>query len=173
VLGLAGVIYDLAILRFYPVLSDAGTVPKIGWMAGDQLLGLRTAANREAYEWLRARTPETAVVQQNPEPVFQDTFFGAYGHRQTVAFDRACATGFGGDPRECTPLVLALSGLFAGGGAQALESTCRTLPIDVMVAKDTDAAWRDRASWVWTSSPIFQNDFVRLFACHPLQPAAR
>jgi hypothetical protein len=167
VLGLAGVVYDLAILRLYPVLSDAGKVPTIGWLAGDQLLGLRTAANREAYEWLRARTPETAVIQQNPEPVFQDTFYGAYGQRQTIALGGACSSGFGGDPRECAPLMTALAGLFAGGGAQMFESACRSLPIDVVVAKDTDVAWRNRASWVWTGNPIFHNDFVRLFACHP------
>jgi hypothetical protein len=167
VLGLASVIYDLAILRFYPVLSDAGKVPKIGWIANDQLLGLRTAANRGAYEWLRARTPETAVIQPNPEPDYQDTFYGAYGHRQTVAVGGACASGFGGDPRECAPLMPALAGLFAGGGTQVFESACRSLPIDVVVAKDTDAAWRDRASWVWTGNPIFHNDFVRLFDCHP------
>ena len=35
-----------------------------------------------------------------------------------------------------------------------------------MVAKDTDLAWQDRNSWVWTRTPIFANDFVRLFACH-------
>ncbi|MGB7762241.1 MAG: hypothetical protein WBL61_20575 [Bryobacteraceae bacterium] len=165
VLGLAGVIYDVAILRFYPVLSDLGRVPKIDWLAGDQLLGLRTAANREAYQWLRARTPETAVIQPNPEPAYQDTFFGAYGHRQAIAVGRDCSSGFGGDPRECAPLMPVLAGLFAGGGAQALESVCRTLPIDIVVARDTDPAWRDRASWVWTGNPIFRNDFVRLFAC--------
>jgi hypothetical protein len=166
VLGLAGVVYDLAILRFYPALSDAGKVPKIGWLANDQFLGLRTAANREAYEWLRAGTPETAVIQQNPEPVFQDTFYGAYGHRQTVAVGGDCGIAFGGDPRECAALMPALKGLFAGGPPDVLESACRSLPIDIVVAKDTDAAWRDRASWVWTGNPVFHNDFVRLFACH-------
>jgi hypothetical protein len=167
VLGLAGTLYDLAILRFYPVLSDAGRVPKIGWLAGDQLLGLRTAANRQAYEWLRARTPETAVVQQNPDPIYQDSFAGAYGQRQALAADSSCGSGFGGDSRECAPLMLALVPLFAGGGVPVLESACRSLPMDFVAAKDTDAAWRDRDSWVWTGKPIYQNDFVRLFACHP------
>jgi hypothetical protein len=167
ILGVAGVIYDLAIQRFYPVLSDAGKLPQMAWLASDRLLGLRTAANREAYEWLRARTPETAVIQQNPEPDFQDTFYGAYGHRQTAAVGGGCTSVFGGDPRECAPLMAAASALFAGGGTQALESVCRSLPIDVVVAKDTDAAWRDRASWVWSGNPIFHNDFVRLFACPP------
>jgi hypothetical protein len=166
VLGLAGVVYDLAILRFFPLLSDMGKVQNITWLANDRLLGLRTAANREAYEWLCARTPESAVIQPNPEPIYQDTFYGAYGHRQSVAVGVACGSLFGGDRRECAPLMPVLSGLFAGGGEQPFQSTCRTLPIDVVVAKDTDAAWRDRTSWVWTGHPIFHNDFVRLFACH-------
>ncbi|HMD70069.1 MAG TPA: hypothetical protein VKF41_01930 [Bryobacteraceae bacterium] len=166
VLGLAGVIYDLAILRFYPVLSDAGKVPRIAWLADDRLLGLRTAATRQAYEWLRARTPETAVIQQNPEPYYQDTFYGAYGHRQTAVLGAGCTSVFGGDPRECAPLMPVASGLFAGGGTPVLNSACRSLPIDFVVARDTDAAWRDRASWVWSGHPVFRNDFVRLFACH-------
>jgi hypothetical protein len=166
-IGVAGVIYDLAILRFYPVLSDIGNAPKIGWLASDQQLGLRTAANREAYEWLAARTPETAVIQQNPEPVYEDTFYGTYGERQTVALGVACGSAFGGDERECASIMPVLAGLFAGSGAQTLESACRALPIDVIVARDTDAAWRDRAGWVWSGKPIFNNGFVRLFACHP------
>jgi hypothetical protein len=167
VLGLAGVIYDLAILRFYPVLQDMGKVPKIDWLASDQLLGLRTAADREAYEWLDSRTAETAVIQQNPQPVYQDTFYGAYAQRQTVAVGGDCASGFGGNQQECGPLLLTLARLFSGGGAPVLYSACNTMPVDVFVAKDTDEAWRDRASWVWAGVPIFHNDFVRLFACHP------
>jgi hypothetical protein len=166
VLGVAGVVYDLAILRFYPLLSDMGKVPRIGWLADDRLLGRRTAANREALEWLRGRTPDTAVIQPNPAPPVQDTFSGAYGHRQMAAIGGDCGATFGGDPLECAPLNLALSSLFAGGGAEVLESDCRTLPIDFVVARDTDAAWQDRASWVWTGTPIFHNDLVRLFACH-------
>src|SRR5262249_31992169 len=75
-LGFAGVIYDLAIGRFYPILSDTRLVPKIDWLGADEQLGLRTLANREAYDWLRHRTASTSIVQQNPNPVFQDTFYG-------------------------------------------------------------------------------------------------
>lgn len=167
VLGLAGVFYDLAILRFYPVLSDAGLVPKIGWLASDRFLGLRTAANREAYEWLRVRSPETAVILQNPEPVYQDIFYGAYGQRQTIATSGACGSTFGGDPRECASLTPVLAGLFTGGGLPAFASVCQSLPIDIVVVRDTDAAWRDRKTWVWAGNPIFHNHFVRLFSCHP------
>jgi hypothetical protein len=167
ILGVAGVVYDLAIVRFYPLLSDMGKVPTMSWLGRDRQLGLRTAANRDAYEWLRSHTPETAVIQQNPQPFSQDVFYGTYGERQTVAVGAACGSTFGGDPRECDALTPALTALFSGGGAPALESACRALPMDFVVAKDADAAWHDRASWVWTADAIFHNDFVRLFACHP------
>jgi hypothetical protein len=168
VLGLAGAIYDMAILRFYPLLSDLGEVPGIAWLGNDNLVGLRTFANREAYEWLRARTPETSVIQQNPEPVYQDTFFGAYGDRQTIAVGGDCGSGFGGDPRECASVMKTLVPLFAG--AQVMADVCRTLPINDIVARDTDRAWRDRSSWVWTDTPVFRNNFVRIFACQSVLP---
>jgi len=169
ILGVVGVVYDLAILRFFPVLSDAGRVPKIDWLANDEKLGRRTYANREAYEWLRARTPARAVIQQNPNTPVQDTFYGLYGNRQTVAEDTTCGTTFGGDPRECVTIMDRLTRLFSIDGtssSQGFDTACESLPIDIVVAKDTDKVWNDRSSWVWTRTPIFSNNFVRLFACH-------
>lgn len=165
VVGVAGAAYDLAILRFYPVLADLGKAPKIGWLGADRQVGLRTLANREAYEWIRARTPETAVIQQNPEPVYEDTFFGAYGERQTIAVGFLCGSSFGGDTPECKAAMAVLGPLFAGGGKTVLSDACRSLPMDYVVAKDTDQAWRDPSSWVWTGASVFGNKFVRVFAC--------
>jgi hypothetical protein len=164
VLGAIGVAYDLAILRFYPVLSDAGMVPKLFWLSGDQQLGERTTANREAYQWLRSETPKQAVIQQNPE-VFQDNFYGLYAQRQTLAGGKGCLTTFGGDPEDCTPLMQRLDSFFAGGSSETLGAACRALPVDAFIAKDTDAAWRDKASWVWKTPPAFQNGFVRIYFC--------
>jgi len=163
-----GVVYDLAILRFYPVLSDSGTVPKIYWLADDQRLGERTTANREAYQWLRGRTTPQAIIQQNPD-VFQENFYGLYGQRQTMAGGKVCLTTFGGDPLDCTPLLLRLAPLFAGGTSDRLDAACRALPVDAFIAKDTDGAWRDKTSWVWRTSPAFQNSFVRIYFCHSSQ----
>jgi hypothetical protein len=165
VLGVAGAAYDLAILRFYPVLADSGAVPKIGWLGADRKVGLRTFANREAYEWIRAQTLETAVIQPNPEPVYQDTFFGAYGDRQTIAVGYVCGSSFGGDAKECQSTMAVLKPLFAGGGTQALADACRKLPMDFVIAKDTDEAWHEASSWVWANAPVYSNQFVRVFAC--------
>jgi hypothetical protein len=167
--GLAGVAYDLTILRFYPALADSGKVPKITWLGSDHQVGLRTLANREAYEWIRERTPETAIIQQNPEPVYQDTFFGAYGDRQTIAVGYICGSSFGGDPRECQSTMSFLTPLFEGGGAQVLASACHSLAMDFVIAKDTDKAWHDPSSWVWIGAPVFNNSFTRVFACKALR----
>jgi hypothetical protein len=167
VLGLAGTAYDLAILRFFPLLSDAGAVPTIAWLATDKNLGERTYANREAYEWLRARTSANAVIQQNPKAIYQDTFYGLYANRQTVAEDETCATVFGGDPRDCVPIVSRLDALFSAehSSLPSFQAACESLAIDVVVAKETDKVWDNRMSWVWTRTPMFSNSFVRLFPC--------
>ncbi|HEV2201600.1 MAG TPA: hypothetical protein VGR73_17405 [Bryobacteraceae bacterium] len=164
-LGAAGVVYDLAIGRFYPLLSDAQRAPKISWLAQDEKLGWRTYANRAAYDWLRAHTSDRAFIQNNPNVAVQDTFYGIYADRRTLAEDATCSAAFGGDPHECPALVERLDGLFAGRGQETLESLCRSLPIDIVVAKDTDPAWSDPSSWIWRHPPLFANDFVRLFGC--------
>jgi hypothetical protein len=167
-LGAAGTVYDLAIVRLYPVLADRGVVPPLDWMSPDRDFGKRTYAARAAYEWLQHTTPPTAAVQANPKVVFQDTLGMIYGDRHAVAADLGCLAGFGGDPRECPPIVARLQEIYPPAGrsaASAIQEVCDTLPVDVLVAKDTDTAWSDRASWVWKERPLYANRYVRLFGC--------
>jgi hypothetical protein len=163
--GAAGTVYDLSLQRFYPLLSDAGLMPHVSWLAQDNQLGRRTYSNREAYEWLKANTPPTAMIQQNPNPVIQDTFYGLYAERQTIAEDSKCNSVFGGNPKLCVPIVSLLATLFNGTASDSFQAVCDTLPIDYLIAKDTDIAWKNSASWVWTRQPGFANDFVRIFPC--------
>jgi hypothetical protein len=46
-----------------------------------------------------------------------------------------------------------------------LQDACAALPVDVLVAKDTDPVWSNRASWVWRETPAFAS-VVRLPAPH-------
>lgn len=158
-LGFAGTVYDQALLRFYPLLSDAKVLPKVNWLARDEKLGDRTFANREAYEWLRLHSPPNARIQQNPTQVIQDSFYGLYANRGTLAEDQECATTFGGDPKACVPLQKMLQPVFAAHSDESAES----LPVDFVVVKDTDAAWGTTDSWVWKRTPAFANSFVRIF----------
>jgi hypothetical protein len=169
-LGAAGSVYDMAILRFYPWMADHGVVSTLGWMTRDRQFGERNYAQREAYEWLDRNTPPQTRIQFNPHVKIQDTAALLYAERQIVAGDQDCVVIFGGNPAFCPPIQAALDRLYPPPGQPAptaIADACRSLPIDILVANDTDAAWRDPQSWVWKDSPLFANRFVRLFACRP------
>ena len=166
VLGAAGTAYDVAILRLYPLLSERGAVPLLGWMGPDRQLGRRTYAVREACEWARAATGPGAVVQDNPAEVQQDTAVLYYVERQALAADSHCLTTFGGDPGDCAPIAESLKQLYsAQADTSSLQRVCAAQPIDILVVKDLDPAWGNRESWVWRAPPVFANEYVRMFRC--------
>jgi hypothetical protein len=167
-LGFAGTVTDVAIIRFYPLLSDGGVVPPLDWMAPDRDFGRRTYAARAAYGYLRAMTSSTATVQANPGVNYSNTYGMLYGDRRTAAIDNGCLTVFGGDASECRAIVSNLQELFPPAGhyaALGVQDVCGKLGIDVVVAKDTDRVWSDRSSWVWQEHPIYANSHWRLFGC--------
>ena len=168
VLGALGTAYDVAILRFYPVLADAGLVANIGWMALDRQLGARNYSAREAYEWIAQSTPPHTVVQFDPHVEVQDTSALLYARRQIAAADLSCLAVFGGDQSQCPALIEKLAYLYPAKGepaATSIETACRSLPVDILVAKDTDAAWADAHGWVWNEKPVFANRYFRVFRC--------
>jgi hypothetical protein len=102
---------------------------------------------------------------------FEDVPAFLYAHRQIVAADEGCLATFGGDLALCPPIMEVLHRLYPKPGQpapEAIADTCRGLPIDALVAKDTDAVWRDPRSWVWQEKPLFANRYVRLFGCGPV-----
>ena len=169
VLGAMGTVYDVSLTRFYPVLADRGVVPPLDWMAPDRQFGKRTYAARSAYEWAQTATPDSAAIQFNPKVVFQETTALAYADRRAVTADATCNTSFGGEAKDCRPIVSRLNGLYAlsSSGTQAV---CENLPADLIIAKDTDPVWRDRDSWVWREQPVYQSAYIRMFACRQSSP---
>jgi hypothetical protein len=168
VLGAAGSAYEIGINRFYAPLADRGIVSIFSWLAPDRHAGERNYAKREAGEWATAATPPTGVVQFNPRIAEQDTSALLYSERPTLAADGSCMSTFGGDPALCRALFTAFDRIYPPDGQTAapdLDSVCRTLPIDIVAASDTDPAWNDRRSWVWTQTPAFANNYVRMFRC--------
>jgi hypothetical protein len=163
ILGAAGSAVDLVLVRIYPVMADAGKVPPLTWMGPDRQVGRRAYASRAAYEWVKHDLPAPAVIQANPKVAFQETFGMYYSDRRNVAADTNCYTAFGGDATNCPHVVGPIERLYAA--KEGLREACESVPADVLVAKDTDAAWADRASWVWTEKPVYANGFVRLFSC--------
>ena len=167
-LGASGVVYDIFLLRLYPVAADRGVLAMLSWLAPDHRLGERNYAQREAYEWLDGNSDPRARIQFNPHVEFEDVPAFLYGKRQIVAADTLCLATFGGDLALCPPIQAVLDRLYTEPGQPApaaIADTCRSLPADYLVAKDTDAVWRDPRSWVWREQPVFANRYVRLFGC--------
>ncbi|MFZ3211162.1 MAG: hypothetical protein WA188_06565 [Terriglobales bacterium] len=162
ILGILGTTYEVFMLRMFPVLSDRGSVAGLNWVDPDRQFGKRTYALRSAYEVLDAQLPASAVIQDNPatrDPI-PDALYS--GH-DAAAGGLDCGTAFGGERGVCDERVQRLVALFESDGN--LESACRDYGIDVVVAKDTDRAWRHRSSWIWTQNPTISNDYVRAFRC--------
>jgi hypothetical protein len=168
ILGAAGSAYEIAINRFYAPLADRGIVPTFYLLAPDRRAGERNYATREAGEWATAATPPGGVIQFNPRAIDQNTSALLYSERPAVTANESCMSTFGGDPALCPPVLASLNSVFPPAGQSAapdLAGVCRTLPIDYIAASDTDPAWNDRHSWVWTGTPAFANAYVRLFRC--------
>jgi len=175
VLGVSGTVYDLAVARFYPLLADRGVLPELLWMSKDRNLGARNYLVREAYEWIGAHTPADASVQFDPHVVYQDTGAFLYAARPFLAPNPSCLAGFGGDPAVCRGLMRKIALVFPGNSglaAPSLSSACSGLPARILVAKDGDSVWNDRASWVWSDRPVFSNADVRVFDCSLAKPPA-
>lgn len=167
-LGLAATVYDVTMLRIYPVLLDDMTIPRYHWLAPDHHLGERTYALREVYEKLSGELPRDAIVQQNPNAVPEDLFYGSYADRQAAAETSSCGVVFGGSAALCEGIVKPIDELFDGSGPQdfsKVDLVCRQLAISALVVKDTDSVWQDNASWVWKREPLIGNSYARAFLC--------
>jgi hypothetical protein len=167
-LGAAATVYDVTMLRIYPILLDDLAIPRYAWLAPDHHLGERTYALREVYERLSNELPEKAVVQQNPNAVPADMFFGLYADRQTAAETLSCGVGFGGSAALCRDILKPIVKFFAQSGSMnsaQVDVACRQLSIAALVVKDTDGVWKDKTSWVWQKEPLIGNSYSRAFLC--------
>jgi hypothetical protein len=164
VLGAAGTAYNVLILRVFPILADHDFVVRAPWIAPEPDLGRRNYASRQAYQWADRTPSATSVIQFNPRVAGQDVSAFLYSTRQIAAADEDCLSTFGGDPALCAPMVAKLNDLYSAA-PQTLDGVCSSLPIDLIVAKDTDPAWANRRSWVWNSKPLYANSYYRVFGC--------
>lgn len=163
ILGILGTAYEVFMIRMSPILYDRWQVADPGWLDTDRQSGKRTYALRRLYESLNEQLPASAVIQHNPA-TRNSVSHALYSGHDFVAGGLDCGTAFGGDPALCDQRVRRLVALFEFN-ADSLESTCLDYGIDVMVAKDTDPAWHDPSSWIWSQHPVIANRYVRAFLC--------
>ncbi len=167
-LGAAGTVYDLGVLRSFPVIADDTNIPRHKWLSSDHDLGSRTYALRQLYENLKTKMPPTAVLQHNPDVDPGDLPYGLYADRQTAAETLNCGTVFGGDPVLCSQIMDRIRDLFEKRKALAadqVDTICKDLSIDALIVQDTDPVWADGNSWVWKKRPAIANRYARAFVC--------
>ena len=169
-LGAIGTLYQVSYLRIEGPLADLGVVPLN--LSIDRHLGRRTYALREAYERLHHILPAEAIVQNNPEWNYYEFYYGLYADRQTAAYDQGCGTAFGGDIAECRHFYPLIASAFSKKGTVDLKQVTTLfdqLRVSAVLVKDIDGVWRNPQSWVWHASPVFGNDYVRVYLFGPLQ----
>ncbi len=165
VLGLIGTLYQVVCLRTYAIGVEKGQVLAPEWIEDDANLGRRQLAIRELYEAINQKLPKDIIVQQNPV-CRHLTEHLLYNERQRVAAMRGCGANFGGNLRDCIDIIRNTFSFYRiPNSIQDLDSACRALSIDVIIATDLDYVWADRRSWVWRTTPIVANRFARAFAC--------
>lgn len=193
IVGAVTSVYNLTILRAFPLLSDLGFTPAPNFVAADTKHGQRVYAVRSIYASLQEHLPASAIIQHNSD-IDIERFHTLYGQRQVVFSDRDLGTLYGVSAGsalvpleeasaahtarevqkdEPTPRYLvvsdAIAAVFAGDSMRtAAAQLCRDYSIDALVVKDIDPIWHNPASWVWEETPLLANEFARVFDCDAL-----
>jgi hypothetical protein len=167
-IGAMGTLTQLALLRFYEPIVDAGKSQRTEeWMGPSPNLGRHTFRIRQSIEQLKRETPHSSVLQYNPRGA--DVFlFHLYSDRQTAAGDDSCGATFGGDPQKCEQAIPYIDAAFNSPNAARtwnMDQFCNAYQINLLVATNADPVWKDTGSWVWTRSPLLANDTLRAFQC--------
>jgi hypothetical protein len=163
-IGVAGSIYDAALLRFYAVAIDhaRGNDYNPQLTAG---LGCRTAELREIYTQVLKNLPASSLVQENPmvpDAIQQ----GIYSSWASAARGREYGPSYGGDPAIYSRTEGELRPLFEQPVyLPYVANVCATTHIAAFVVQDVDPVWRQPDSWIWSASPVFSGKHTRAFTC--------
>lgn len=166
VLGGASSIYQLVMLRAYPILAE-----QHAWR-DDRMTatGRELFLVRSAYAQLDRTTSPDAIVQYNPESDLRLHML-VYSRYQLVDSSAPdCSIAFGGSLGACLDMQDRLKTMYNPGGEENptwadVERTCAALHIDALVVNGHDPVWNKSDNWMLQKSPIIQNDFVRIYKC--------
>ena len=109
---------------------------------------------RSAYAWAGAHLPARLVLQHDPAAprVFP---FGLYGRNRVAVADDAAGL-YGAPQAAVSARVAALVPLFVDVlPASVVRARAKANGVDALVVDAADPVWRQRASWVWTTPPLF------------------
>ncbi|HEU5350897.1 MAG TPA: hypothetical protein VFU55_04830 [Terracidiphilus sp.] len=121
------------------------------------------------YAALNHVIPRDAIVQF--DPIARNNYWLATDlmdakHQAAIVSDQPyCGAELGGDPSGCKPMATAIDALYHGATADEARTTCAELGIDYLVARTTDAAWKDDQGWVWTLPAVVAQKEFRAVKC--------
>ena len=163
-IGIATSVYEFALLRTFEIASDHNLVGRADEIAGDPDSGLRGYSARVVYQALDRTLPQSAVVQHNPDGN-HDILAGLYTDRQFAIRDLPTAITFTGNATAPEKAFASVAALFNGERNDA-KAVCHDNLIDVLVVKDNDPAWQNKAGWVWTLPALSRADRAIALNCH-------
>ena len=186
-LGLATQLWQIVADRGILLITHYAHIHIEPPFSDDTDLGGRYYDLRRGLETVEAHLPTDAVVQSNPGSRFQ-LIVMLYSRRQFSAGDISCEAAFGGDLRQCKPMVEQLEHLFgAFPDAQPVplgplvtvprpdvlqtatpagfRIACRDQHLAAIVAENSDPAWNIPTSWVWRSTLLYATPRIRILAC--------
>jgi hypothetical protein len=167
VLGLAGTVLQLALLRFYAPLADTGKLQRTEVFLGDPGFGERTYWLRAGFGQINRLTSPATIVQYNPVG-YEVEMAHLFSARQAVIGDAFCGSAFGGDTQRCREAFPYFATAFNNPPVVQdwpLDQFCRDYHVDVLVATDVDPVWNDMYSWVWMRPALVSNHALRAVAC--------
>ena len=164
VIGLLTSSMEISATRAWPMLVDMGVAGFPNNLSANTRLGARTLAARQAYDFVRARLPEDAVMQNNPI-VFMDRPSGLYGSRQTAIADR---TAYGVPPDTFSAAVEQIGKIFITRTAvnwTMIDEICGQYFIEAILVNETDPLWESLPRLEGQRPPLYKNGYYGLFTC--------
>jgi hypothetical protein len=166
VLGWAGTAYELLALRASHVLGMRA-LPRY---ADHQRIDHEA---RLAYQWASLNNTPNTVLQHNPEQAYL-VGFGLYGSLPVAVSQRQLGPLFGASRGAVEWRIADIAPVF-DGTLSADEARRRLVRnrVDLVLVTAADAVWRDAASWVWSGTPVYASERVRVLAVKSMAQAAR
>jgi len=166
ILGAVTTLFDLGLLRFWPILIDNNITAFPVEISPDAHLGERTYAARQAYDFIRDKTSSDWIVQYNPIRKL-DHPAGLYGSRQMVIADMSIYGVAPDTVNEYREEIGALFGPESASGWKNIDLLCRKYGIDLLIINDTDNLWKSLPILTRQRSALYRNLYYALFQCDP------
>ena len=164
-IGVAGTVYQAAVLRFYLPVEERLGRPEVSGLAE------RAMALRRAFDAMDRTVPKDAVIQFNtaqPGDYFRYVQL-MQARRQMATAVPGCATSFGGGESACPGVEAGIRRLFATRPAaiSAVEArtVCGKLGVNYLIATRWDGVWAVGGDWVWALPAMIDTGDLRVLSC--------